>query len=96
MSLGAALAVGAAATRAPATAATRAAPEWLVAVCGAVPAAVMSVAAGLSWGGVVPQQVPLGLPAVPLALVAAVAVGALPAWVAPLPPLLAQTREARA
>jgi energy-coupling factor transport system permease protein len=97
VSSGAALAVGA--RRDPRTRYRRdpwAAPEWLVAVCGAVPAAVMSVAAGLSWGGVVPQQVPLGLPAVPLALVAAVAVGALPAWVAPLPPLLAQTREARA
>lgn len=97
VSSGAALAAGA--RRDPRTRYRRdpwAAPEWLVAVCGAVPAAVMSVAAGLSWGGLVPQQVPLALPAVPLALVATVAVGALPAWVAPLPPLLAQTREARA
>ena len=50
----------------------------------------------VEWLGLVPQQVPVGLPPVPLAMVAAIAVAALPAVAAPVPPLLARSREATA
>lgn len=70
------------------------APEWLVAASGVVPALVLTVAATRHWAGVVPQQVPAELPAVPLGLVAAIAVGAAAAWLAPVPPLLARSRAA--
>lgn len=94
---GAALVVGA--RRDPRTRYRRdpwALPEWLVSACGLVPAAAFSIAAGLSWEGLVPLQVPLEVPTVPLGLAAAVGVGALAAVAAPVPPLLAQSREARA
>lgn len=67
-------------------------PEWLVAASGAVPAAMLIVAGVGHWDGVVPQQVPAELPPVPLALVAAIAVGAAAAVFAPVPPLLARSR----
>ena len=94
---GAALVVGA--RRDPRTRYRRdpwALPEWLVSACGLVPAAAFSIAAALSWEGIVPLQVPLEVPTVPLGLAAAVGVGALAALAAPVPPLLAQSREARA
>ena len=65
------------------------AAEWLVCASGAVPAAVLAVASSRGWPGVVPPQVPAALPVVPLALVAAIAVGALAALTSPLPPLRA-------
>jgi energy-coupling factor transport system permease protein len=71
-------------------------PEWAVSASGAVPAVGLTVAAALSWEGVVPQQVPLTVPEVSLVLVATVAVGAVAALAAPVPPLLAQAREASA
>jgi energy-coupling factor transport system permease protein len=71
-------------------------PEWLVVACGVVPAVAFVVAAARAWPGVVPVQVPAGLPEVPLLLVGAVLVGALPAVLAPVPPLLAEAREASA
>ena len=71
-------------------------PEWLVVACGAVPAIALVVASSNGWPGVVPQQVPAVLPEVPLTLVAAVLVGALPALLAPVPPLLARSRGAAA
>jgi len=71
-------------------------PEWLVAASGMVPAVVLIVASSRHWAGVVPRQVPAELPAVPLVLVAAVAVGAAAALFAPLPPLLARSRAAAA
>lgn len=67
-------------------------PEWLVAASGLVPAGVLIVASTRAWAGVVPPQVPAALPQVPLVLVAAIAVGALAAFVAPVPPLLARSR----
>jgi energy-coupling factor transport system permease protein len=67
--------------------------EWVVVACGVVPAVAMVVASVRFWTGVVPVQVPAGLPEVPLLLVAAILVGALPAVVAPVPPLLAEARE---
>jgi energy-coupling factor transport system permease protein len=67
-------------------------PEWLVAASGMVPAVVLIVASSRHWNGVVPQQVPAELPAVSLTLVAALAVGAIAALVAPVPPLLARAR----
>ncbi|MBO9523179.1 MAG: energy-coupling factor transporter transmembrane protein EcfT [Nocardioidaceae bacterium] len=69
--------------------------EWLVAAAGVVPAVVMIVAGTRHWDGIVPQQVPVELPAVPLVLVAAILVGATAAWTAPVPPLLARSRVAR-
>lgn len=71
-------------------------PEWLVCASGAVPAAALALGTARSWEGIIPQQVPAALPPVPLALVAAIAVGALAAVAAPVPPLLAQSREAAA
>jgi energy-coupling factor transport system permease protein len=68
------------------------APEWAVTVCGLVPAAVLAVASARGWAGVVPQQVPAVLPALPPVLVAAIAVGGLAAVAAPVPPLLAGLR----
>jgi energy-coupling factor transport system permease protein len=69
-------------------------PEWLVAASGTVPAVVMVVAGYRHWAGVVPRQVPAELPPVPRLLVAAIAVGALAAVLAPVPPLLAGSRAA--
>jgi energy-coupling factor transport system permease protein len=69
-------------------------PEWLVCLSGAVPAAALSAGTALGWQGIVPQQVPAALPPAPLALVAAIAVGALAGVLAPVPPLLARSREA--
>ena len=69
-------------------------PECLVVLAGIVPAVVLIVAGAQHWDGVVPQQVPAELPAVPLRLVAAILLGATPAWLAPVPPLLARSRAA--
>lgn len=69
-------------------------PEWLVCLAGVVPAAVLIAGSVLSWHGIVPQQVPAALPPVPGAAALAIAVGALPAVLAPVPPLLARSREA--
>lgn len=71
-------------------------PEWLVAASGAVPAVVLVLAGYHHWDGIVPQQVPAELPQVPLLLVAAIAVGAAAAALAPVPPLLARSRAPRA
>jgi energy-coupling factor transport system permease protein len=71
-------------------------PEWLVAASGTIPALVMIVASSRQWDGVLPRQVPAELPAVPLLLVVAIAVGAAAALFAPVPPLLAaRTATAR-
>lgn len=67
-------------------------PEWVVVVCGVVPAVALVIASVQAWPGVVPVQVPAGLPEVPLPLVAAILLGALPAVLAPVPPLMAQAR----
>jgi energy-coupling factor transport system permease protein len=70
--------------------------EWLVAGTGVVPAVVLLVAAGRGWPGVVPPQVPAAVPAVPLPLVAAILVAGLAAVLAPVPPVLAQSRSEQA
>lgn len=67
-------------------------PEWLVSACGVVPATVLVVAGVRAWEGVVPQQVPVVMPAVPPLLAGALAVAALAAVAAPVPPLLAGLR----
>jgi energy-coupling factor transport system permease protein len=64
-------------------------PEWLVAASGAVPAVVLIIASSRHWDGIIPRQVPVELPAVPLVSVAAIALGAAAALFAPVPPLLA-------
>ena len=71
-------------------------PEWLVAACGAVPAAVLVVAASRGWDGLTPVQVPASLPVVPPVLVLAIAAGALASVAAPVPPLRARTNAAPA
>jgi energy-coupling factor transport system permease protein len=67
--------------------------EWLVGLAGVVPAAVLAFAATRHWDGVVPQQVPVAIPTVPLELVAALLFGALAVPLSPVPPLLARSRE---
>ncbi len=69
-------------------------PEWLACAAGFVPAAGMVVASTRGWAGVVPVQVPVHLPDVPLLLVALIAVGALAGVFTPEPPGLARQREA--
>ena len=69
-------------------------PEWLAIAAGFVPAAGMVIASTRGWAGVVPVQVPVQLPDVPLVLVALIAVGALAGVFTPLPPGLANQREA--
>jgi energy-coupling factor transport system permease protein len=64
-------------------------PERLVAASGAVPAVVLIIASSRHWDGIIPRQVPVELPAVPLVSVAAIALGAAAALFAPVPPLLA-------
>jgi energy-coupling factor transport system permease protein len=71
-------------------------PEWLVCVSGLVPAVVLSLGSARGWEGVVPQQVPAVLPPAPLWAVAAIAVAGLAAVAAPVPPLAARLRSARA
>ena len=83
------------ATRGPATAATPGAcPSGSCRCAVLVPAATLSVGAALSWPGITPQQVPAALPPVPLGIVASIAVAALAGVLAPVPPLLARSREA--
>jgi energy-coupling factor transport system permease protein len=67
--------------------------EFVVVACGVVPAVALVVASVQAWEGLVPVQVPVTLPEVPLLLVGAILVGALPAVLAPVPPLLAASRE---
>ena len=69
-------------------------PEWLAIAAGFVPAAGMVIASTRGWAGVVPVQVPVHLPDVPLVLVALIAVGALAGVFTPVPPGLARQREA--
>ena len=69
-------------------------PEWLVSVCGLVPAATLSVGAALVLAGRHPPAGAGGLPPVPLGVVASIAVAALAGVLAPVPPLLARSREA--
>jgi energy-coupling factor transport system permease protein len=59
-------------------------PETLTAVAGAVPAVVLVVASVQGWEGVVATPEP-GLPPLPLAIVAAVLLAAVPAWLTPRP-----------
>jgi energy-coupling factor transport system permease protein len=59
-------------------------PETLTAASGAVPAVVLVVAAVQGWEGIVPPPEP-GLPPLPLPVVAAVLLAAVPAWLTPRP-----------
>lgn len=61
-------------------------PEWLVAASGLVPAAVVVALSVLDPESLTGPTAPLGWPALPLAVVVAVLLGALPGWVAPRPP----------
>ena len=59
-------------------------PETVTAAAGAVPAIVLVVAAAQGWPGIVPAPGD-GLPALPLPVVAAVLLAAVPAWLTPRP-----------
>lgn len=71
-------------------------PEWAVLLCGAVPAAVLLVGSARGWPGIVPVQVPLTLPAVPVLAVLGIGVGAVAAVLAPVPPRQARVHDAGA
>lgn len=71
-------------------------PEWSVVATGLVPAVVLAIGAARGWPGITPQQVPAVLPTVPLLLVGAIVVAAIPAVAAPVPPQVAALRAARA
>jgi energy-coupling factor transport system permease protein len=71
-------------------------PEWVVVVTGVVPAVVLVVGSQQAWEGLVPVQVPLTFPALPILAVAAVLVAALASVLAPLPPQRAALDAARA
>ncbi len=68
-------------------------PEWLVAGSGVIAAAAVVAAARAGSPGLVLPASPVSLPAPPLLALAGVAVAALPAVAAPLPPLLAGLRS---
>jgi energy-coupling factor transport system permease protein len=59
-------------------------PETVATAAGAVPAVVLVVAAAQGWPGIVPAPGD-GLPALPLPVVAAVLLAAVPAWLTPRP-----------
>ncbi|HET8600357.1 MAG TPA: energy-coupling factor transporter transmembrane component T [Segeticoccus sp.] len=69
-------------------------PEWGVLACGVAPAVVLVVASGRAWPGIVPVQVPLTFPAVPVVAVVGIAAAALAATVSPVPPRRAELRAA--
>ena len=69
-------------------------PEWVVASCGVLPAAVLVLAGQQGWAGIVPEQVPVALPALPVTAVLAILLAALAPVVAPLPPQRAALRTA--
>lgn len=71
------------------------APEWIVAACGVVPAAVLVVAGHQGWTGIVPAQVPLALPALPVAAVLAILVAGIAPLAAPVPPQRAALQSAQ-
>ncbi|MFP5336797.1 MAG: energy-coupling factor transporter transmembrane component T [Actinomycetes bacterium] len=70
-------------------------PEWGVVASGLVTAVAVLASAQLGLPGLVPPTSPLGVPAVPSAVVLAVGVAVLPAWLAPVPPRRASLRPAR-
>lgn len=72
-------------------------PEWAAVGCGLVPAVTLAVASQQGWAGIVPVQVPLTLPAVPLPAVVAVVLAGLASVLSPVPPQRAAlTRRATA
>jgi energy-coupling factor transport system permease protein len=66
--------------------------EWSVLALGVLPAAMLLWAESRGWTGVVVSQVPLTVPVVPLALVAAVTAAGLAGVLTPVPPRLAAVR----
>ena len=66
------------------------APEWIVSVCGVVPAVVLVAGSGLGISGLNPSVTPLAWPSMPLVPALAIAVAALAAVAAP-PPVRAST-----
>jgi energy-coupling factor transport system permease protein len=70
-------------------------PEWAVMGLGLVPAVVLVVGGHQGWAGLIPVQVPLTFPPLPIAAVGAVLVAALASVVAPLPPQRAAVSAAR-
>jgi energy-coupling factor transport system permease protein len=62
------------------------APEWIVSLCGLVPAAVLIAGVGVGALGLFPSTDPLMWPSLPLVPAAAITAAALAAWAAPPPP----------
>jgi energy-coupling factor transport system permease protein len=59
-------------------------PEWLTSISGAVPAAVLIVAAATAGSGLLVPPSPLSWPSLPFVPALAVLIGLLPAWFTPL------------
>ena len=71
------------------------APEWIVAVCGMVPAVVLVAGPGLGVAGLNPTVTPLAWPSMPLLPALAIAVAAVAAVAAPPPVRMAAVRAVR-
>lgn len=71
-------------------------PEWLVATCGLVAAAVVVVMGGIDPDGIFPVAEPLQWPSLPPVAVAAVLVAAMPAWLTPPTPAIRATPRSTA
>ena len=69
-----------------------AAPEWVVALSGAIAGGVMLVAAQRAVAGITPQTSPAVWPTLPWLPTVGILLGLVPAWVSPLPPLRAAQR----
>jgi energy-coupling factor transport system permease protein len=69
-----------------------AAPEWVVALSGAVAGGLMLVAAQRAVPGITPQTSPAVWPTVPWLPAVGILLGLVPAWLSPLPPLRAAQR----
>lgn len=61
-------------------------PEWLVVSVGVLAAITLAIAAEQRWPGIVPPQMPLAVPALPLPAVLALVLSAAPGVLTPLPP----------
>ena len=69
-----------------------AAPEWVVALSGAIAGGVMLVAAQRAVAGITPQTSPAVWPTLPWLPTVGILLGLVPAWFSPLPPLRAAQR----
>jgi energy-coupling factor transport system permease protein len=71
-------------------------PEWLTAASGVAAAGMVIAAAQRGDAGLIPVTVPAQWPTLPWLAATGVLLGALPAWLTPLPPARAALRAVRA